>query len=145
MLECTTMAARTETGEVTGTKPSCAVPADCVAGPLDSGNDSGRDAVEFDVRVVGLIEDNLWYARALELNLLGYGESFANALDDLNPHGRVQPPRMHETVEAIVHWALVRSYVLSLRRGCACLHWNQRSVRAIERGCPDWRDDPTLG
>ncbi len=83
MLECTTMAARTETGEVTGTKPSCAVPADCVAGPLDSGNESGMDAVEFDVRVVGLVEDNLWYARALELNLLGYGESFANALEDL--------------------------------------------------------------
>ncbi len=41
------------------------------------------DAVEFDVRVVGLVEDNLWYARALELNLLGYGESFANALEDL--------------------------------------------------------------
>ena len=83
MLECTTMAVRTETGEVAGTKASCAVPADCVAGQLDSGNEGGLDAVEFDVRVVGLIEDNLWYARALELNLLGYGESFANALEDL--------------------------------------------------------------
>jgi len=29
------------------------------------------------------MEDELWYARALELNLLGYGESFAEALDDL--------------------------------------------------------------
>lgn len=77
------MAVRTETGEGTGTKASCAIPSDCVAGPLDSGNEAGLDAVEFDVRVVGLIEENLWYARALELNLLGYGESFAKALEDL--------------------------------------------------------------
>ncbi len=93
------MAVRTETGEGTGTKASCAIPSDCVAGPLDLGNEAGLDAVEFDVRVVGLIEENLWYARALELNLLGYGESFAKALEDLNTHGRVQPPRMHETGE----------------------------------------------
>ena len=34
--------------------------------------------------------------------------------DTLNTHGRVQPPRMHETVEAIIHWAFVRSYRLEL-------------------------------
>lgn len=82
-LEFTTMAVQTETSEVTGTSASSAVPADRVASAADLGNKAGLDAVEFDVRVVGLTEDNLWYARALELNLLGYGESFSEALEDL--------------------------------------------------------------
>ena len=77
------MAVRKETSEFTGSGASCAVPADRVASAIDLENESGLDAVELDVRVVGLIEDNLWYARALELNLLGYGESFAEAVEDL--------------------------------------------------------------
>ena len=77
------MAVQIETGEVTGTRASRAVPADRVIRALDLQNEAGLDTVQFDVRVVGLIEDDLWYARALELNLLGYGESFAEALDDL--------------------------------------------------------------
>jgi len=83
MPEFTTMAVQTETSEATGTSASSAVPADRVASAADLGNKAGLAAIEFDVRVVGLMEDDLWYARALELNLLGYGESFAEALDDL--------------------------------------------------------------
>ena len=71
MLEFTAMAVQTETSEATGTSASSAVPAERVASAADLGSKAGLDAVEFDVRVVGLIEDNLWYARALELNLLG--------------------------------------------------------------------------
>ena len=77
------MAVQAETGEVTGTRVSHAVPGDRVARAPDVGNEAGLDTVQFDVRVVGLMEDKRWYARALELNLLGYGESFAAALDDL--------------------------------------------------------------
>lgn len=77
------MAPQTETAEVTGIRASRAVPADRVARALDLQSDAGLDAVEFDVRAVGLMEDDRWYARALELNLLGYGQSFAEALDDL--------------------------------------------------------------
>lgn len=77
------MAVQTETGDVTGTRASRAVPGDRVARALDVRNEAGLDTVQFDVRVVGLMEDDLWYARALELNLLGYGESFAEALGDL--------------------------------------------------------------
>ena len=29
----------------------------------------------------------------------------------------------------------------SSRGGCVRLLWNQRTVRAIELGCPEWRDD----
>lgn len=83
MLDCATMAVRTETSEVTGSSASSAVPANRVASALDLEDAAGLGAVEIDVRVVGLIEDNLWYARALELNLLGYGESFGEALEDL--------------------------------------------------------------
>ena len=105
------MAARTETGEVTGTKASCAVPADCVAGQLDSGNEGGLDAVEFDVRVVGLVEDNLWYARALELNLLGYGESFAKAVEDLKGaiDAQVCYAVRHKNLNAI-YWSANQRY-----------------------------------
>ena len=77
------MAVQAETGEVTGATASRALLGDRVARALDVGNEAGLDTVQFDVRVVGLMEDDLWYARALELNLLGYGESFAEALDDL--------------------------------------------------------------
>ncbi|MDE0106566.1 MAG: hypothetical protein OXN96_02090 [Bryobacterales bacterium] len=77
------MAVQAETGDVTGTSASRAFPADRVARALDVRNEDGLDTIQFDVRVIGLIEDNRWYARALELNLLGYGESFAAALDDL--------------------------------------------------------------
>ena len=106
------MAARTETGEVTGTTASCAVPADCVAGPLDSGNEAGLDAVEFDVRIVGLVEDNLWYARALDLNLLGYGESFAKALEDLKGaiDAQVCYAARHNNLNTI-YWSANQRYV----------------------------------
>ena len=77
------MAVQIETGEVTGTRAPRAVPADRVTRALDLQNEPGLDTVQFDVRVVGLMEDDLWYARTLELNLLGYGESFAEALGDL--------------------------------------------------------------
>lgn len=111
MLECTTMAVRTETAEVAGAKASCGVPADCVAGQLDSGNEGGLDAVEFDVRVVGLIEDNLWCARALELNLLGYGESFANALEGLKGamDAQVRYAARHNNLNTI-YWSANQRY-----------------------------------
>ena len=77
------MAVRKEMSECTGSGASCAVPPDRVASAIDLENDAGLDVVELNVRVVGLVEDNLLYAPALELNLLGYGESFAEALEDL--------------------------------------------------------------
>jgi len=83
MLGFRIMAVQTGTGEVTGARVSRAVPADLVPRALELQNEAGHDTVQFDVRVVGLMEDDLWYVRALELNLLGYGESFAEALGDL--------------------------------------------------------------
>ena len=105
------MAVRSETGEVSGPKASCDVAADCVAVPLAPGNEAGLDAVEFDVRVVGLIEDNLWYARALELNLLGYGESFAKALEDLKGaiDAQVCHAARHDNLNTI-YWSADQRY-----------------------------------
>ena len=105
------MAVRTATGEGRGTKASCAMPSDCVAGPLDSGSEAGLDEVEFDVRVIGLIEDNLWYARALELNLLGYGESFAKALEDLKRaiDAQVCDAARHNNLNTI-YWSAKQRY-----------------------------------
>ena len=85
VLPLSVMTVRTETGQISGEKAACSRPAkgDSVSVALEPGTVVGANPVEFDVRVVGLAEDDLWYAQSLELNLLGYGDSFDEALEQL--------------------------------------------------------------
>ena len=76
--------------------------------PIDRSNTPmphGRSAtgMQFTVRVLGLREDGQWCAIALEMSLRGYGETFDEALKDLDAtmEAQVSFAMQHGTLEEI--------------------------------------------
>lgn len=59
--------------------------------------------MQFSVRVLGVHEDGQWCAIALDMSLRGYGESFREALSDLEEaiEAQLSFAMQHDTLDAI--------------------------------------------
>ena len=128
------MTVQTETCQTTGETVSCSGPADADAcsPALDLESAVGTAPIEFDVQVVGLAEDSLWYALALELNLLGYGENFDEALEDLKGaiDAQVCDAAIHNSLDSI-SWRASQQYFDLYRSGAA--ETPRRKLRVVLR------------
>ena len=151
LLEYIEVAVQAKSRQTSGEMVSCSGSADdgAVSTVLDLGSEFGRDPVEFEVRVVGLAEDSLWYALALELNLLGYGESFDEALEDLEGaiDAQVCYAAIHNSLDGIA-WRASQRYFDLYRSGAEetprrKLRVALRKSRSIEQRTMEESDDET--